>query len=68
LVDPVVSMSRLTCSPPYDVLRMSRSRCQLENIYARLQVSSRTAAVTRAFPEERVVALAGPPQTTVHDG
>jgi DNA-binding NarL/FixJ family response regulator len=25
-------------------------RTRLENIYARLQVSSRTAAVTRAFP------------------
>jgi hypothetical protein len=26
-------------------------RTHLENIYARLQVSSRTAAVTRAFPD-----------------
>jgi DNA-binding NarL/FixJ family response regulator len=26
-------------------------RKHLENIYARLQVSSRTAAVTRAFPD-----------------
>jgi len=26
-------------------------RTHLENIYERLQVSSRTAAVTRAFPE-----------------
>jgi DNA-binding NarL/FixJ family response regulator len=27
-------------------------RTHLENIYARLQVSSRTAAVTRAFPDQ----------------
>ena len=26
-------------------------RCHLENIYERLEVSSRTAAVTRAFPD-----------------
>jgi DNA-binding NarL/FixJ family response regulator len=26
-------------------------RTHLENIYSRLQVSSRTAAVTRAFPD-----------------
>jgi DNA-binding NarL/FixJ family response regulator len=30
-------------------------RTHLENIYARLQVSSRTAAVTRAFPDRAAV-------------
>jgi DNA-binding NarL/FixJ family response regulator len=29
-------------------------RTHLQNVYARLQVSSRTAAVTRAFPETAV--------------
>ena len=44
-------------------------RKHLENIYARLQVSSRTAAVTRAFPEQhyRTVALGEPALTVVRD-
>jgi hypothetical protein len=44
-------------------------RKHLENIYTRLQVSSRTAAVTRAFPEQqqRAVALGDPPLAAVRD-
>jgi DNA-binding CsgD family transcriptional regulator len=44
-------------------------RKHLENIYTRLQVSSRTAAVTRAFPEQeqRAVALGEPPLAAVRD-
>ena len=46
-------------------LRVSEGtvRKHLENIYTRLQVSSRTAAVTRAFPEQRhhAAGLAEPP-------
>jgi hypothetical protein len=38
-------------------------RTHLENIYERLQVSSRTAAVTRAFPD-----LAGPPGPWLREG
>jgi DNA-binding CsgD family transcriptional regulator len=42
-------------------------RKHLENIYARLQVSSRTAAVTRAFPDQqhRAVAPGEPPLAAV---
>jgi len=42
-------------------------RKHLENIYSRLQVSSRTAAVIRAFPEQqhRAVTLAEPPVAAV---
>jgi DNA-binding CsgD family transcriptional regulator len=42
-------------------------RKHLENIYGRLQVSSRTAAVTRAFPEQhhRAVALGEPAMAVV---
>jgi DNA-binding NarL/FixJ family response regulator len=44
-------------------------RKHLENIYTRLQVSSRTAAVTRAFPDQqqRAVALGEPPLAAVRD-